>query len=84
MRAADRRSDSAKIHNLPTARRREGGGGGEGVVFLNSITGSKCLIPNIDTGNRPQEKVKKKTGGNPPLPSSKSIGCSEREIHATG
>lgn len=59
MRAVDRRSDSAKIHNLPTARSREGGEGGKG-CFLNLITGSKCLIPNIDTGNRPQEKVKKK------------------------
>lgn len=55
MRAVDRRSDSAKIHNLPTAQSRERGRG----CFFNLITGSKCLIPNIDTGNRPREKLMK-------------------------
>lgn len=55
MRAMDRRSDSAKIHNLPTAQNRERGRG----CFFNLITGSMCLIPNIDTGNRPREKLMK-------------------------
>lgn len=51
--SCDQRSDSAKIHNLPTSL----SGKRNSSCFFNLITGSKCLLPNIDTDNHPQEKL---------------------------